>query len=138
MPEYMVPSTLQAVQSLPRTPNGKLDRTALAARALDGVAYVAPGNELEQLLAEVWQEALQLERVGINDNFFALGGHSLLATRIRSQVQARLNVTLPLKVFFEGETVELLARQIEMHRDEAVSEDKVQALEALFAEAQEQ
>ena len=105
---------------------------------MDGVAYVAPGNELEQLLAEVWQEALQLERVGINDNFFALGGHSLLATRIRSQVQARLNVTLPLKVFFEGETVELLARQIEMHRDEAVSEDKVQALEALFAEAQEQ
>ncbi|ROL75559.1 amino acid adenylation domain-containing protein [Pseudomonas vranovensis] len=138
LPEYMVPSTLQAVQSLPRTPNGKLDRAALAARALDGVAYVAPGNELEQLLAEVWQEALQLERVGINDNFFALGGHSLLATRIRSQVQARLNVTLPLKVFFEGETVELLARQIEMHRDEAVSEDKVQALEALFAEAQEQ
>lgn len=137
LPEYMVPSFLSVLERFPLTPNGKLDRNALSALELQGSAYVAPRNELEATLAAIWQEALQLERVGVHDNFFALGGHSLLATRIRSKVQSELNLSLPLRVFFEGETVELLARQVELHRDSGVTGDKVDALEALFAEAQE-
>ncbi|WP_153788945.1 amino acid adenylation domain-containing protein [Pseudomonas sp. EMN2] len=132
MPEYMVPAFLRVLDRLPLTPNGKLDRTALAALQAQGSAYQAPRNELEQTLAQIWQEALQLEQVGVHDNFFALGGHSLLATRIRSQVQERLNLDLPLRVFFEGETVALLAEQVERHRGSGVSEDKADALEALF------
>jgi acyl-coenzyme A synthetase/AMP-(fatty) acid ligase len=131
MPEYMVPAFLRVLDRLPLTPNGKLDRTALAALQAQGSAYQAPRNELEQTLAQIWQEALQLEQVGVHDNFFALGGHSLLATRIRSQVQERLNLDLP-RVFFEGETVALLAEQVERHRGSGVSEDKADALEALF------
>lgn len=137
LPEYMVPSFLSVLERFPLTPNGKLDRNALGTLQVQGSAYVAPRNELETILAGIWQEALQLERVGVHDNFFALGGHSLLATRIRSRVQSELNLSLPLKVFFEGETVELLARQVELHRDSGVTGDKVDALEALFAEAQE-
>lgn len=137
LPEYMVPAFISVLERFPLTPNGKLDRNALSALELQGSAYVAPRNELEATLAAIWQEALQLERVGVHDNFFALGGHSLLATRIRSKVQSELNLSLPLRVFFEGETVELLARQVELHRDSEVTGDKVDALEALFAEAQE-
>ncbi|MNG99360.1 Linear gramicidin synthase subunit D [compost metagenome] len=75
--------------------------------------------------------------MGIHDNFFALGGHSLLATRIRSEVQARLNLNLPLRVFFEGETVALLAEQVAQYRDSGLSESKVDALEALFDAAEQ-
>lgn len=132
MPEYMVPAFLRLLERFPLTPNGKLDRTALAAMQAQGSAYQAPRNALEQTLAQIWQEALQLEQVGVHDNFFALGGHSLLATRIRSQVQERLNLDLPLRVFFEGETVALLAEQVERHRGSGVSDDKADALEALF------
>ncbi|BAP43370.1 pyoverdine sidechain peptide synthetase [Pseudomonas sp. StFLB209] len=132
MPEYMVPSLLQVIDNMPLTPNGKLDRQALSALEVRTHEYVAPRNELEAVLAEIWQQALQLERVGVNDNFFALGGHSLLATRIRSEVQSRLNLDLPLRAFFEGETVALLAIQVEQHRQSSLGDDKVDALEALF------
>ncbi|QXH33939.1 non-ribosomal peptide synthetase [Pseudomonas muyukensis] len=137
LPEYMVPTALQVLDQLPRTPNGKVDRLALSERSLASVDYLAPRNDLEAELAAIWQEALGLERVGVRDNFFALGGHSLLATRIRSQVQQRLDLNLPLKVFFEGETIELLAEQIEAHRGGAGGAEQVDALEALFAETQE-
>ncbi|WP_248920521.1 non-ribosomal peptide synthetase [Pseudomonas entomophila] len=132
LPEYMVPAYLRALERLPLTPNGKLDRNALAAVQAESREYQAPRNELEATLAQIWQEALQLERVGVHDNFFALGGHSLLATRIRSHVQAQLNLDLPLRVFFEGETVALLAEQVERHRGSGASDAKADALEALF------
>lgn len=138
LPEYMVPAFLSVLERFPLTPNGKLDRNALSALELQGSAYVEPRTALETLLVSIWQDALQLERVGIQDNFFALGGHSLLATRIRSRVQAELNIELPLRVFFEGETIELLARQVELHRDSGITGDKVDALEALFAETEAQ
>ena len=138
LPEHMVPAFINALERMPLTPNGKLDRNALSAREQRGQAYVAPRNELEQTLARIWQEALELPQVGIHDNFFALGGHSLLATRIRSRVHSELNINLPLRAFFEGETVELLAQQVELHRDNEVNEDKLDALEALFAEAEQQ
>ena len=138
LPEHMVPAFVTALERMPLNPNGKLDRNALSAQELRGQPYVAPRNDLERSLARIWQEALELPKVGVHDNFFALGGHSLLATRIRSRVQGELGISLPLRAFFEGETVELLAQQVELHRDAAVSEDKLDALEALFAEAQEQ
>jgi acyl carrier protein len=72
-------------------------------------AYVAPGNELEQELADTWQHLLGIERVGIHDNFFELGGHSLLATMVMSRLRKEFGVELPLRSFFESPTVSGLA-----------------------------
>jgi hypothetical protein len=89
LPEYMLPAQIVCVERIPRTPNGKIDRGALALpretpRAQASVA--PPENELETRLAVLWQETLGVERVGVEDNFFDLGGHSLLAVRIHCRL----------------------------------------------------
>ena len=89
LPEYMVPSAFVVIDTLPLTPNGKVDRNALPEPDLTSsrdTDMVPPRTPLEAQIAAIWREVLGVERVGINDNFFALGGHSLLAT----QVVARL------------------------------------------------
>ncbi len=82
LPEYMVPVAYVQLQSLPLTPNGKVDRKALPAPEGDAYShreYEAPQGELEESLAQLWQDLLKVDRVGRHDDFFALGGHSLLA-----------------------------------------------------------
>ncbi|HEY6353583.1 MAG TPA: non-ribosomal peptide synthetase, partial [Burkholderiaceae bacterium] len=91
LPEYMVPAAYVPLASLPLTPNGKVDREALPAP--DGSAYVvrsyeAPFGEIEETLAQIWREVLNVERVGRQDNFFELGGHSLLAVRVLARMRA--------------------------------------------------
>ncbi|BAY50149.1 beta-ketoacyl synthase (plasmid) [Scytonema sp. HK-05] len=76
-------------------------------------AYVAPGNELEQTIANIWQQLLGIEQVGIHDNFFELGGHSLLATQLISRIRETLQVELPLNSLFEESSVAGLAERIE-------------------------
>src|SRR5262249_42759703 len=80
LPYYMVPSYFHMLEDLPLSPNGKLDRQKLLQMEPDDSQdmrrYVAPRNEIEQLLANIWQEVLGIEQVGINDSFFNLGGHS--------------------------------------------------------------
>jgi amino acid adenylation domain-containing protein len=90
LPEYMVPQAFVQLERLPVTANGKLDRKALPAPSAASFAlgvYEAPQGEVEQALATVWRELLNLERVGRNDDFFALGGHSLLAIQLVSRVR---------------------------------------------------
>jgi amino acid adenylation domain-containing protein len=85
LPEYMVPSAYVRLESLPQTPNGKLDRKALPAPGSDAYAvqgYEAPIGEVETAIAEIWADVLKVDRVGRQDNFFALGGHSLLAVTL--------------------------------------------------------
>ncbi|MGQ9367586.1 non-ribosomal peptide synthetase [Azospirillum sp. ST 5-10] len=132
LPAYMVPARLHPLDRLPQTPNGKVDRRALEALDTRSRAYVAPRTELERVLAAVWQEALGVERVGVHDNFFELGGHSLLATRLRTRLQAELNVALPLRLFFEGQTLERFAARVEEHRRSGAEPATVDALETLF------
>uniref|UniRef100_UPI0028AB811A condensation domain-containing protein n=1 Tax=Pseudomonas sp. TaxID=306 RepID=UPI0028AB811A len=103
LPEYMVPVAFVELQALPLTANGKLDRRALPRperSALFEQGYEDPEGELEQALAQIWAELLQVERVGRRDHFFALGGHSLLAMRMVSQVRLRLGVELTLAELF--------------------------------------
>jgi predicted RNA methylase/acyl carrier protein len=116
LPEYMLPVAFVEVDALPRLPNGKLHRRALLeldeARPTQAGEFVAPGDEIEAQLAQMWAELLQLERVSIHDNFFALGGHSLLATQIVSRIRRAFGVELPLRAFFAGPTVAELARAV--------------------------
>uniref|UniRef100_UPI001CDBDD86 phosphopantetheine-binding protein n=1 Tax=Pseudomonas huaxiensis TaxID=2213017 RepID=UPI001CDBDD86 len=103
LPDYMVPSHLVWLEKMPQTPNGKLDRKALPkpdASPLQNV-YVAPVSELEQQLAALWAEVLNVERVGLTDDFFELGGHSLLAAQLISRIHSGLGIDVPLRLIFE-------------------------------------
>ena len=115
LPDYMIPSAFVMLDQLPLTPNGKVDRKALPApekvTATDG--YTSPRTLGEELLAEIWADTLQLERVDINDNFFELGGHSLLATQIVSRITDNFHVSLPLRALFESPTVAGLSERIQ-------------------------
>ncbi|MEM7134559.1 MAG: amino acid adenylation domain-containing protein [Chloroflexota bacterium] len=108
LPDYMIPSAFVFLDAMPLTPNGKLDRGALP-RLSSGhehvdtqTEFLAARNEIETVVAAIWQEVLQVERVGVYDNFFALGGHSLLATQVISRVRSQLNLDIPLKSLFEA------------------------------------
>jgi amino acid adenylation domain-containing protein len=108
LPGYMVPSAFILRDALPLNPNGKVDRKALAAstdRLSPTEPYVEPSSPLEKTLASIWAQVLDLERVGICDNFFHLGGHSLLAMQIVSRISEALQTEVPLRALFEAPTV---------------------------------
>ncbi len=114
LPEYMQPAAFVVLPALPLTPNLKVDRRALPAPANTSVmadAFVAPRSPLEEVLAEIWAEVLRLEKVGIDDDFFALGGHSLLAFQVVSRIQRKLGLAPPVHWIFERPTVRGLAER---------------------------
>jgi len=88
LPDYMVPTQVVVLPRFPLTPNGKLDRKALPDPAFTGRDYVAPRTPLEWALADIWQQVLGIEKVGITDNFFELGGDSLRTLKVISKVRA--------------------------------------------------
>ncbi|MBN3962217.1 amino acid adenylation domain-containing protein [Nostoc sp. NMS8] len=116
LPEYMVPSAYMVLESLPITPNGKVDRRALPMPdtiSFNNQDYVAPRSQVEELLAQIWAKVLGKEQVGIHDNFFELGGHSLLATVLTSRIRDTFQIDLPVRNLFEAPTVEQLSRYID-------------------------
>jgi acyl carrier protein len=114
LPDFMAPSAFVRLDALPLTANGKLDPGALPSpEPVAETGYVAPRTAAEQVVAELWAEVLRVERVGVDDNFFALGGHSLLATQVLSRVDQAFGVKLPVRSLFEHPTVAALAAAIE-------------------------
>jgi acyl carrier protein len=117
LPQYMVPSAFVLVEKMPLTANGKIDRRALAAIAVAAApATAAPAEtqtQTERALAALWAELLELDRVGVDDDFFDLGGHSLLAIRAVARVRDKFGVNLSLRNLLDAPTVAGLARVID-------------------------
>jgi len=127
LPEYMVPPAFVPLLALPLTANGKVDRRGLPApEAISamptGVSYVAPRAELERALANIWQEVLRVQSVGVEDNFFDLGGHSLLLVRVNDIIRNELGLDIPLLKMFEHPTIASLARYINSGNVEEATE----------------
>jgi amino acid adenylation domain-containing protein len=118
LPSYMIPGVFVALQSFPRTPNGKIDRSLLPTPSLPAAAadeYLAPRDDLERRLAEIWSDILGTARPGIRDSFFLLGGHSLLAVRMFARIERQFAVALPLTILHERPTIEYLADTLRPH-----------------------
>jgi amino acid adenylation domain-containing protein/non-ribosomal peptide synthase protein (TIGR01720 family) len=110
VPDYMVPSMVVALPALPLTANGKVDRARLPRPEASRAAYRAPTSPREATLCELFAEVLGVERIGVDDDFFALGGHSLQATRLAARVRTELGVELPIRILFAAPTVAELSR----------------------------
>ncbi len=142
LPNYMIPGNFVLLRSLPLTPNGKVDRKALPdperlqpeGEAVD----VAPKTEIEQIIATLWQQVLQVIIVGVNDNFFDLGGHSLLIVQVQSQLQEILNKNIPIVDLFKYPTINALAQHLSQQKDESAPLQQVSDATALESRAQKQ
>ncbi len=131
LPEYMLPSAIVTLDTLPLTPSGKLDRRALPAPepgTASGATFVAPRDPVEAELARLWAEVLQVERVGVHETFFELGGHSLLAAQLVARVRDTFGVELPLRRLFETPTVAGLALLIAQARAEQTDDAELARL----------
>src|SRR5581483_5350994 len=118
LPAYMSPAWFEPLEQLPLTVQGKVDRKALPAVARkrqEGEAFRedGPRTPLEDLLVGVWQDLLEREQIGVQEDFFALGGHSLLAIRLLVRLQALLHIEVPLPDFYAGPNVAELAKLLE-------------------------
>jgi amino acid adenylation domain-containing protein len=131
LPAYMIPAAWVLIDELPVTPNGKIDLDALPAPTFDRSAtsdeMVAPRTQAERQLAEIWSKVLEVEEIGVYDNFFALGGHSLLAVRLFSEIERQLGVRIPLAALFQTATIAGLAELI----DEPASDDQPEGWSSL-------
>ncbi|HEY0739781.1 MAG TPA: amino acid adenylation domain-containing protein [Herpetosiphonaceae bacterium] len=115
LPDYMVPSAFVILDALPLTANGKVDRQALPApeaQRLEAASYLAPQTTIEREIAQIWQEVLQLERVGRHDNFFDLGGHSIRMMQAYGKLVERLDREIAMVDLFRYPTVAALAQHL--------------------------
>ena len=116
LPEYMIPSFILPLPAVPLTPNGKVDRRSLPVPDLEQLersqTFVAPQNPVQEKLAVIWREVLQLAKVGIHDNFFELGGHSLLAVQLISRISQKFEIEIALRSLFAASTIAELEEHV--------------------------
>ncbi|WP_369226898.1 amino acid adenylation domain-containing protein [Streptomyces sp. R39] len=105
LPEFMVPSVFVVLERLPVTPGGRVDRASLPDPAFDDGRYRAPRNRSEQVLADAFADVLELDRVGIDDDFFDLGGNSVRAIRLVGLIRAELNLEVSIRTLFAARTI---------------------------------
>ncbi|WP_242059024.1 MULTISPECIES: non-ribosomal peptide synthetase [Nostoc] len=128
LPDYMLPDSWVFLDAMPLTPNNKVDRLALPLpNQFDHqVDYTAPTNAIEEALTYIWQEILQVDKVGIMDDFFQLGGHSLLAAQVHARIRKVFLIDLELRELFDTRRIEkmaqlLLAREPQVGRTEKIA-----------------
>ena len=137
LPDYMIPSAFIMLDALPLTPNGKIDRRALPApermRPDLEVEYVAPRHDAEERLAEIWKDVLDLERVGVFDDFYELGGDSLMAARMLARLRDAFEIELSSDSLLDAHTIadltEVIAAAIEKEIEQLSDEDAQRMLE---------
>lgn len=114
LPQYMVPAAYVLLDQIPLTPNGKLDRKALREPEYENVGnqVSGPDNVVERLLVQIWKKALNLDEVGVDDDFFAMGGHSLTAMQVINQIRTIFSVSIRLRVLFSNSVIRKLAAEI--------------------------
>jgi hypothetical protein len=121
LPDHMLPSAIVLLEALPLTPNGKVDRRALpppeGLRPDLETVYLAPRNEVERIIAAVWGQVLQVDKVGVLDNFFELGGHSLAILQVHSNLQDKLEQPLTVIDLFKYPTISALAKYLTQEKD---------------------
>jgi amino acid adenylation domain-containing protein len=121
LPEYMIPATFVWLDAIPLTPNGKINRLALPApdfSKLDSTSnFIAPRNDTERQLREIWEKVLKIQPISVKDNFFDLGGHSMVALQLFAQIQEQFQRDLPLTTLFQAPTIEQLACIIKEEND---------------------
>jgi len=116
LPEYMIPEQISFLRSLPMSANGKVDRRSLTPLSRSyqvGDVYVPAVTEIQRKIAEIWEQLLGIERVGIDDDFFHLGGHSLAATRIVSYMRSKIDSSVSVRDLFQDRTVRNLAARLD-------------------------
>ncbi|MDF5715312.1 MAG: amino acid adenylation domain-containing protein [Rhizonema sp. NSF051] len=116
LPDYMVPTALVILESLPMTPNGKIDRRALRVPSNSSTSdtFVSPRNTVELQLMQIWSKILKVDNVSVKDNFFDLGGHSLLAVYLMAQIKQQFGKDIPLATLFQHPTIEQLASVVQL------------------------
>ncbi|MGV0804438.1 amino acid adenylation domain-containing protein [Mycolicibacterium setense] len=119
LPEYMVPSQIVVVDEFPLTSSGKIDRRALPEPVFVAASFRSPQTPTEKTVAEVFAEVLGLDRVGLDDDFFALGGDSLIAIRVSTRLQSALGKDVPVRYLFDTPTVGRLAACLDRQQDDA-------------------
>ncbi|MCP5105999.1 MAG: AMP-binding protein, partial [bacterium] len=132
LPTYMLPSHFAVVDKIPYTSHGKIDRKALLkvdALAETGTEYVAPGNEIEEKLADMWSLLLGIEKVGVNDDFFVLGGDSLSAITFCGRIHKELDTRVPVAEFFLSPTIKKLSEYIAGNSGESSRFDSIKPVE---------
>ncbi|MEU5844582.1 amino acid adenylation domain-containing protein, partial [Rhodococcus sp. NPDC047139] len=113
LPAHMVPAAFMILDTIPLTPNGKLDRKALPEPVFGSAEFRPPVSGSEKMVASVFVEVLGVDRAGLDDDFFALGGNSLLATQVAGRLGHDLGVNVPVRALFESPTVAALARYVD-------------------------
>ncbi|MGD2087201.1 MAG: amino acid adenylation domain-containing protein [Candidatus Aminicenantes bacterium] len=116
LPDHMIPGYFSFMEKIPLTPSGKLDRRSLPAPELISTnEYIAPRNEMEKLLVEVWDRVLAMDgsRIGVTDNFYQLGGHSLKAIKLAAKIREKTGVEMSLPTLLSHLTVEQCARYLD-------------------------
>jgi len=127
LPDYMIPSSFIRIDHIPLTPNGKVDRKALntsGQKLGTGVEYVAPQNEIEKIIAEIWKQELNLDKVGIYDNFFDLGGNSLHILQMRNKLKEQLGRNIPIARIFTYTTIDSFSRYLQEEEIDDISSDE--------------
>ncbi|WP_327112456.1 amino acid adenylation domain-containing protein [Nocardia sp. NBC_01730] len=112
LPAYMVPSAYLVLDEFPLNVSGKLDRKALPAPSFEARVFRAPVTPVQEIVAETFAEVLGVERVGLDDDFFALGGNSLIATRVVARINEALDANVAVRELFEASTVAALAARV--------------------------